>query len=107
MRSRSASRHASSCGESTSTPSTSKTAPWNPVAICAPFGLEREAAPVSGAQLADVVSHANPYRPAGALGLGRDGELARRKGHPQRRAAELHRKREPVEAIRQARLEVQ
>src|SRR5881392_2057100 len=103
MSSLSASRQARSCGESTSTPSTSKIAPRKPVAIVPPLlpcdarrRLERECVMVAGAQVANLVAHGDADRPAESLGVRGDGQPAVLERDPNRRAPELHRKREPV-----------
>src|SRR5580700_6160162 len=109
-----ASRQARSCGESTSTPSTSKMAPRKPVAIAPPLLLtdarrlrERECVMVAGAQLANVVAHRDPDRPAESLGVHDDGQPAVLERDPDRRPPELHREREPVEAVGEPWVEVQ
>src|SRR5450759_2723572 len=101
MSSRSAARHACSCGESTSTPSTSKIAPEKAVGTRAvPLALARsddrlggevEGAAIAGIQLSDLPPDADLDRPAGALGVSEHREPARLEGHPDVSAAELHR----------------
>src|SRR5438876_1206534 len=102
----SASRQARSCGESTSTPSTSKMAPRKPVAMLPPFlpcdarrRLEREGVVVAGAELTNLVAHGDANWPAEALGVRGDGQPAVGERDPDRRAPELHREREPVQPV--------
>src|SRR5450759_1072 len=108
--SRSASRHAVSCGESTSTPSTSNIATWNSVCTSPPrsgwllsrdtgLAAERERPPVPGAQLVDLVADADPDGPAEALSVGDHRELAVLERHSDRRPAELHRERPSLQPV--------
>src|SRR5581483_10458815 len=106
MSSLSASRQARSCGESTSTPSTSKMAPRKPVAIVPPFLpcdarrlLERECVVVAGAEFANLVAHRDADWAAESLRVRDDRQFAVRERDPDRRPPELHRKREPVQPI--------
>src|SRR6516162_6246697 len=82
--SRSDSRHARSCGESTSTPSTSKIAPSNGIYLPSsgpslPTGRDRrgvlEALHVTRAKLVDLVANADPNRTARPLAMDREREL--------------------------------
>ena len=88
--SRSDSRHAFSCGESTSTPSTSKIAPWNVghassrqpwVCWCSACGARPAARTCTGrrAQLADLVADPDANRPRHALPMGGQRQPARRR----------------------------
>src|SRR5450755_3021722 len=116
--SRSASRHAASCGESTSTPSTSKIAPWNPFCTSPPLdrgflSLDIGFAPhwkhpaVSGAQLSDLVADANADGSAEALSIGDHRELAARERHSERCPPELQRERQSLEPIGELRVKVE
>src|SRR5436305_1726511 len=99
MSSLSASRQARSCGESTSTPSTSKMAPRKPVAMVPPFLpcdarrlLERECVMVAGAEFANLAAHGDADWPAESLGVHGDRQPAVGERDPDRRPPELHRK---------------
>ena len=58
-----------------------------------------EHAPVPGAQFVDVVSDADPHRPAEALRIGDHCELAALECHSERGAAELHRERQSLQPV--------
>src|SRR3984893_7421798 len=116
--SRSDSRHAFSCGESTSTPSTSKIAPWNagtrpPKSVVTVLVLdvrgrpELERALLAGAQLADLVTDPDADRPPPALPMGGRRQPPVGGRHEDRRPPELHRERQPVEPWGQPGVEVQ
>src|SRR3984893_10054498 len=119
--SRSDSRHAFSCGESTSTPSTSKIAPWNagtrpPKSVVTVLMLdvrgrpELERALLAGAQLAGLVAHPDAPdadRPPHALPMGGQRQPPVGERHEDRRPPELHRERQPVEPWGQPGVEVQ
>src|SRR5437763_14510598 len=114
MSSLSASRQARSCGESTSTPSTSKIAPRKPVAIVPPLLprdvsrlFERECVMVAGAQVANRVAHGDADWPAESLRVHVDGQPAVLERAPDRRPPELHRERESVQPVGEPGVEVQ
>src|SRR5258708_1601316 len=97
--SRSASRHAFSCGESTSTPSTSKIAPWNvgmrSLSVAGrPDGhrgwAELEHRLLAGAKLTDVVADCDPDRVARALGVDGQHQAIAGQRHQNRGSPELH-----------------
>src|SRR5262249_47002954 len=100
--SRSDSRHARSCGESTSTPSTSKIAPSNgiyppPSGRSVPTGGDwrgvLEGLHVPGAELVDLVAHADLDRTARPLAMDRERKLVAVEPHQQRGTLKLHSER--------------
>src|SRR6516165_1080369 len=97
--SRSDSRHACSCGESTSTPSTSKIAPSNGIYLpssgrsVSTGGDWRgvlEGLHVAGAKLTHLVAHADPDRTARPLAMDGERKLVPVEPHEQRGALKLH-----------------
>src|SRR5450755_2247867 len=114
--SRNASRHAASCGESTSTPSTSNIAPRNSACMrsssrqwipIAGLTAQWERAPVPAAQLANFVADADPDGPAEALTVSNHRELAALECHSDRRPAELHRERKSLQPVGELGIEVE
>src|SRR5215472_16810361 len=115
--SRSDSRHAFSCGESTSTPSTSKIAPWN-VVICGLLSVEGgrpgcrllaelEYGLLARAQLTDIAAGSDPDRTACAFGVDGQRQAIAGERHLDRGFPELHRERQAIELARLPRIEVQ
>src|SRR5262249_7253798 len=100
--SRSDSRHARSCGESTSTPSTSKIAPSNGIYLPSdgrwvPTGRDwrrvLEGLHIPGAKLVDLVAHCDPDRTARPLAMDRERKLVPVEPHQHRGALKLHSER--------------
>src|SRR6185437_10857776 len=110
--SRSDSRQAFSCGESTSTPSTSKIAPRNIGMVASLLDDWRARAQfefgvVARTHLADLVANAQLERSVGALGVHRQREAFMGERDENAAATELHGEGKGVQLAREPRLEMQ
>src|SRR6266550_2304988 len=109
--SRSDSRHAFSCGESTSTPSTSKIAPRNPGMVASLLcdcrtRAQVEFGVVAGTHLPDLVANTQLERPVGTLGVHGQLEAVASERDENAAAAELHGEGEAVKLARKPGVEM-